>query len=446
MPSVIDPLCVLVLGCAQVLASGQAPELAPTASPMVVLGDEDLFGSSACALGDVDGDGVCDVLVGAPRARVKSERASGVVAALSGSDGRLLRAWSGAAERRGYGGEFAAGPVVDGVAELAIAALGGGPGEGAVEIRSGRGGEPRLTLIAESDEWSFGRELAFVPDLDGDGRDDLAVFAARGSSGGRSELPATRRGTIGLYSTGSGERIRTLEDARDGNRIGPTFKIVSDLDGDGRKDLLVASAPPGSKVASVVTAFSTRSLEALFAHRFRSSSFSGEQALAAGDFNGDGRADFAVVVEASDGSSRVALVTVATQHEFAGDIQLDCGDDVVLASIGDVDRDGATDLIVARRGLFSEDAVRLYSGRTRKPRFDWSGTAPWMESHHLGASVAALGDVDADGVPDVLLGDVNAAAPAVPGCVDVYSGKTGALVWRQTLAAALAGKVHTPRR
>ena len=117
-----------------------------------------------------------------------------------------------------------------------------------------------------------------------------------------------------------------------------------------------------------------------------------------------------------------------------------------LAIVGDIDRDGVEDFVAACHGSWSDEPARLYSGKTRRELKTFVGSAEWIDIHCIGASIVPLGDIDGDAVPDVLLGDVNFAAPGVQGCVEAWSGKAGTLLWRQTRLAALAGKVHTPRR
>ncbi len=97
---------------------------------------------------------------------------------------------------------------------------------------------------------------------------------------------------------------------------------------------------------------------------------------------------------------------------------------------GDVDADGYADIIVgdtgdSTNGPFSGRAI-VFSGRTGNVLFTFLGKG---EKDKLGTSVSDVGDVDADGWPDVAAGASESANPgAGPGYVRVFSGFDGSLL------------------
>jgi hypothetical protein len=178
----------------------------------------DGFGSTAATLGDVDGDGVDDVAVGAPRFGPTAPVPRGAVHVLSGVDGSTIRVVEGA--------------FLDGIG-LALA----GPG-----------------------------------DVDGDGRADVATAGSQTPTGVR------------LYSAFSGDLIRTLPAAGFLGRLG----AAGDVDGDGTPDVL---APTFDGAVNVLSGADGSRLRSLFLHQPRADVFT---LSLGGDLDGDGRRELLI--------------------------------------------------------------------------------------------------------------------------------------------------------
>ena len=74
-----------------------------------------------------------------------------------------------------------------------------------------------------------------------------------------------------------------------------------------------------------------------------------------------------------------------------------------LANAGDLDSDGVPDLIVGapgESGYAWTGYVQVLSGRTGSVIRTFTGGAAWL----FGYAVAGAGDVNLDGVPDILIG------------------------------------------
>lgn len=147
----------------------------------------DSFGSAVCALGDVDGDGFPELAVGAPQAGRERDVPShlpGYVALISSKDGSFLWTVAGSEGTRRFGTTIARIGDVDGdgLADLVVGAA--GPSEavwapGAILGLSARTGEWLFEAVEEGPLVSIGSSLASAGDLDSDGLDDALATGLR---------------------------------------------------------------------------------------------------------------------------------------------------------------------------------------------------------------------------------------------------------------------------
>lgn len=225
----------------------------------------DRYGVSLASIGDVDGDGITDLLVGAPGQGMKEvferrrgaqfqgeERlpdepyvVSGYTEIRSGSNGLLLRREYGvripdrcmaAGPSDEYGFKVCCIGDVDGdkVADYAV----GAPRRahfdvvtGAVEVRSAKTGQILYTVYGSEDYDEVGVGIEAVSDVDADGRPDFII--------------GTRRGEALLCSGVSGKIIRVHSeiDGYKGGFGGGPLLAVGDVDTDGVPDYLVGYDP-----------------------------------------------------------------------------------------------------------------------------------------------------------------------------------------------------------
>lgn len=145
--------------------------------------DGDRFGGSVAAGADVDGDGVGDILVGAP-GDSSAGTSAGRVELLSGRLWTPLRQWLGDAAGDEFGAAvaFAADVDVDGVVDLHLGAPGAAADAGSVELRSGATGELLGAFDGASGAGRFGESLAGGRDAGGDAFDDLLVGQPRATT------------------------------------------------------------------------------------------------------------------------------------------------------------------------------------------------------------------------------------------------------------------------
>ncbi len=166
------------------------------------LADEDQFGSSVSALGDVDGDGILDMAVGAE--------------------------WDANNSRKG---------------EIYILFLNtDGSVKDAQKITEGQGG---LTAIIDSSD-HFGTALADLGDLDGDGIPDLMVGAYGDDDGGNAKgavyvLLLNSDGSVKAEQKISETEGGLVADLNIGSLFGTSIANLGDLDGDGKYNIAVGA-------------------------------------------------------------------------------------------------------------------------------------------------------------------------------------------------------------
>jgi len=288
----VDGPVFVMGGGAAGLASNPAFRLEPTPAR-----GSTAFGESIAGVGDVNGDGLADALVGAP------QFASGVGRAwlFLGVRAGMTPTAAAIDPPTGQGGRFGNAVTAlgdfngDGLADFAVSAterLGG-----TVFVYLGASsGLPRLAHTFESPAGvgvGFGARLAGGFDFDGDGLGDLAVNA----------VTASTNGMVYIYWGASGMRSTSPDDALSPPlsgeaRFGDALAPGGDFNGDGVDDLLIAQ---GGRDHVHVIAGAPRS----FSHRVlatvqRPSDGTGffttgyGKALAGLDLNRDGRRDFVV--------------------------------------------------------------------------------------------------------------------------------------------------------
>lgn len=235
-----------------------------TAADLVLTGatSYQYAGWSVASAGDVDGDGLGELLVGTPKDVVGGADAGAaylVGAVGSGSLGALGVAWRGAAGELAGSAVAGAGDVDgDGRDDLAVGAPGGAGGAGVVYLLAGpaaTGGAlsaAGTALVGVSPGDAAGSSVAGLGDVDGDDRADLLVGgpgldAAVAGGGGAWLVVAPGAGTVFLSLAAA-----TLAGPTADGLAGSAVSTAGDLDGDGFPDLFVGG--PGEAYGDVVGA------------------------------------------------------------------------------------------------------------------------------------------------------------------------------------------------
>lgn len=209
------------------------------------------FGCYVIALNDCNGDGVSDVATCSPFQDVGGVPDVGEVYIYSGADGYLIRTIShpGAPVPAKFGlflaraGDLS--PVPDGVDDIII----GSPGEQKVYVADGATGAILLTISTPEPTLRalFGRVVASGRDVNGDGKNDIAVAAQLQRVGDN-----WAQGRVYLYSGANGQLIRTIKHPTPQAfaQFGAGLALIPDMDGDGNADVLVGA--PDQDVSDVL--------------------------------------------------------------------------------------------------------------------------------------------------------------------------------------------------
>lgn len=374
----------------------------------------DYAGRSVAAAGDINGDGVDDIIVGEPGVG-NGAGAAYVVFGASSTHPAAIELSS-----LGSGGGFAvsgvdangnAGVSVagigdvngDGIADIAVGAPGAANGAGETYIVFGSsagfsaaisasaldGGTGLVIHGAASGDYA-GVSIAGLGDVNGDGIDDLLIGAYGASPAGRT-FAGTSYVVFGTTSGVADIDLAALDGSNGFALVGAAsgdlsgFSVAGgDVNGDGLGDVIVGAygASPGGR---------TR----------------------AGDtyvvFGSTGGFDASVELSGLNGTDGFALAGV-NANDASG---------FAVAAAGDVNGDGIGDLIVG--APFAGSAARPYAGETYVVFGTTAGTAPTLELSALngsngfslsggeafdlaGMAVSAAGDVNGDGVDDLLIG------------------------------------------
>ena len=174
---------------------------------------------------------------------------------------------------------------------------------------------------------------------------------------------------------------------------GGVFVAAGDVNGDGFADIITGpdqGAAPLVKVFSGATGVEIRSF---FAY---TSSYMGGVRVASGDVNGDGFADIITATGAGGGPHLTVFngVTGAVIYSFFAYESNFTGGFYVAA--GDLNGDGRADIITAPGSGTSE--IKAFSGATGAPFISFPAYAPVITG---GVRVAA-GDMDGDGLAEIL--------------------------------------------
>ncbi len=184
---------------------------------------------------------------------------------------------------------------------------------------------------------------------------------------------------------------------------------TADVNGDGVADVIVAAGPGGGPQVRVYDGSTGQPLSGPLGSFFAMTpSFSGGLCVAAGDVNGDGFADIVVGADAGGGpqvtvfSGRDGHV-LSSFHAFSASFS-----GGVRVGVGDVNGDGFAD-VIAGAGPGGGPQVAIFSGR------DFTAMRSFFafDPRFTGGVFVSAGDIDGDGLADVITGAGAGGGPQV---------------------------------
>ena len=383
---------------------------------------------SVSAAGDINGDGLADIIIGAHMTNGSAGLYSGTSYVVYGktntatvnlaSLGTAGFALDGAALRdeSGYSLRSAGDVNGDGLADLIIGAppsnsnggrsfvVFGKANPAALNLASVAAGTGGFVINGASGEHS-GYAVSSAGDVNGDGLADLLIGAdLRNSAAGASYVVFGKVGgsAVNLSAVAAGTGGFAMYGQTASDRVGWSVSSAGDVNGDGLADVIVSGHAAGNYAGKSYVVFGKTGTEKVEFSSLGTSGFvingaaannqSGYSVSSAGDMNGDGLADLLIGARfnGTTGESYVVFGKTDLTAVNLSDVALGLGGFVIKSALthnaigtdvsaaGDINGDGLADLIVGAPGAWYSTAGGAYvilGGQQFATTLDFMGTA-----------------------------------------------------------------------
>lgn len=358
----------------------------------------DPFGMRVAVLPDVNGDGIEDFALGS-----LSLPESGGVTVHSGASGAELRRLTPIDSPTLYPNAVAdAGDVdFDGTNDIAVGSGGAAFDQtrGAVRWYSGEDGHLIGTLAGTTGGERFGVSIVAIGDFDGDGAGDLAVGATK----------YLGRGRVYIASGGTRTVIRSIEAPAGARDFGTSLQRLGDIDGDREDDIGIGAPSIDTAGPRFAYTWSPRGDAPIATVQGAADSPTfGSRVTPAGDFNGDGRADFGVFDSTAGGTirdggpGRAQVFDGATGAQLLVRMGRNASSELGRGGgIADIDGDGNFELFIGAKegGATNAGSLSIVGGPDGSERAHYTNT---IARDRLFNDTQALGDVNGDGRLDFI--------------------------------------------
>lgn len=400
--------------------------------------------------GDVNGDGFDDIITGSN----SSVTPEVVFGGPNGANGGFAIAGGDVASLAGFSVSVARDINGDGLADLIVGApghIGSDAGKTYVvygktdsatvqlsDVAAGKGG-----YVINGEDGNSGYAISAAGDVNGDGLSDMIVGAFNADGGaGKSYVVFAKNGNAPIELSSVAAGVGGFAIGKGGaSQSGFSVADVGDVNGDGLTDLLVGSF---LNTRSYVVFGKADGAGVDFAavdrgvggFALQGAGFSGYTVSGAGDVNGDGLADLIVAADLGTnvssyvvfGKANGATVDLATLGNGANGYAVGNGGfgyySVAASGAGDINGDGLADLIIGVDGMgaYAGKSYVAY-GKSDAAAVDLAQLANGVGGFAIdnaggaavGYAVAAGGDINGDGLADLVVGSNNSGAYVIYG-------------------------------
>ena len=375
----------------------------------------DRAGAAVGSVSDLNGDGLGEILIGAP----------GMENGAATDAGAAFVIW---------------GKSTPGGIDLGDPFSGGGKG---------------YAIKGQSSGDKAGTTVMSIADLNGDGKADILVGAPGNDSGGADAGAVyvvwgkSSSAAVSLTNVAAGTGGFKITGADGGDAAGSVLGTLGDVNGDGKAEILIGTPDSklgGNNAGAVFVVFGKSTGTAVDLNNVAAGSGgfvitgvadddAGAAVAGLGDVNGDGKADILVGAPRSD-SAYVVFGKATTTAVDLNDVRNGVGGYWILAEgVGELDtlsvaggadfnHDGISDLVIGasgnEEGGSDAGAVYVVWGGATNGAIDLGLISQGIGGAKIvgaagsltGSSVAVIGDVNGDGTADLMIGAPGAAEGA----------------------------------